>query len=79
MVVRASDLVSWVRRYEAAARRIDEERRAHPLTPDESLDQALALAGFVERVGLRGLKDESLEDDLAVHQTWARLRRAIRG
>jgi len=73
-----AELVRWVRRYEAAGRRIAAERRACPTAPDESLGRALELALLVEECGGSPGSDDPTEEDRRVYETWARLRRRWR-
>jgi hypothetical protein len=70
-----SDIVRWVRRYEAAERRIAAERRASRLDPEEALSRALDLTLLVEEVRPAGPERDPTDEDLRAYETWARLRR----
>jgi hypothetical protein len=67
----------WLAGRRAAAARESAELRLRPVTPEESLALALALIDFAaERHGWP-LRTDAHEDadDLAFHETWARVRK----
>jgi hypothetical protein len=74
-----SELVRWVRRYEEAERLDAAEARGRPLSPDQSLTRALELVRLAESLGVLEDRRRTTDEDLAAYETWARLRRAIRG
>jgi len=74
-----SELVRWVRRYEATERRIAAERRERRIEPDQALRLALDLMRLVEERGEDSPGRDPSEEDLGVYRVWARLRRRLGG
>ena len=75
MSIARSELVRWIRRYEAADRRIAAERRARRMDPDDALSQALGLALLAEECGESAGSCDPTDEDRRVYESWALLRR----
>ncbi len=73
-----ADLVRWVRRYDAAERSADDERRAHPLTPSESFNRALELMRLARDHRVADFEGGEIPaEDLLAYRAWNRIRQKL--